>query len=290
MKTWYRKIVVAILVLLLLASSHALADKRVALVVGNSDYAYVPRLRNTINDARDVAGELRKLGFQTLEAIDVSRDQMRRYVDSFASAIRGADLGLFFYAGHGIAVNGINYVIPVDALPRSMEDVNRQLVPVDEVVRVLLLEPRQTVVMLDACRNNPFVPILQKFGVRSVSRGLAPVRRQPRLGAGGLSALETGNINMFVAFATQPGKVASDGLSNDTHSPFSKALITHIGQRIEIRELMLRVRSTVANRTRNFQIPWDQSSLIKPIYLAGKPEPRVQYRTRPATRFVMPPP
>ena len=268
-----------------LVSFPAEAGKRVALVVGNGAYLHIPGLANTKNDARGLASGLRRLGFQVLEAIDTDFRTLRDYIHSFSNALIDAELGLFFYAGHGIAVDGINYIIPVDANLTSYDDVERQLISTDRVVRALNYGNIPSVVMLDACRENPFVPNLQKSGdSRRVTRGLASMKPRKSVGGGGLSSLETGNINMYVAFATQPGNLAADGLVGDRHSPFSKALIENLHRKVEIRELMGNVRASVVRRTNNQHVPWDQSSLVNTIYLAGKPKPatrRRSVRTRP---------
>ncbi len=126
-------------------------------------------------------------------------------------------------------------------------------------------------VFLDACRENPFVKQVSKIQEVTVSRGLVATKRiKPP--SGGLSRLETGTQNLFVAFATSPGDVAMDGLPGEKHSPFSKGLILHLNDKLEVREMMTKVRASVAQETNYKQIPWEQNSLLKPVYISGKPE------------------
>ncbi len=152
----------------------------------------------------------------------------------------------------------------------NQNDVEQDLLLVDDVLGVSLKD-QQMLVFLDACRENPFIAQVSKIKDITVSRGLVVTKRiKPK--SGGLSRLEAGTQNLFVAFATEPGNVAMDGLPGEKHSPFSKGLIRYLNDKLEIREMMTKVRASVAQETNYKQIPWEQNSLLKPVYISGKPE------------------
>lgn len=250
----------------------AMANDRVALVVGNAHYQHVPALGNTGNDANDVTTKLKGLGFDVIKVIDGTAREQRSAIATFKKRLRSADVGLFYYSGHGIAVNGANYIIPVDAKLASNDALDRELVRVDSVIDGSASSGKKLLLFLDACRDNPFLQKVAMLSGVSASRGLAVTKRMQELKADvGLSRLEAGNQNLFVAFATQPGNVALDGLPGSRNSPFTAAFIQHVDQKFEVRELLTRVRASVANGTDFKQIPWEQNSLLEPIYLAGKP-------------------
>lgn len=252
--------------------SAAHASGRVALVVGNAKYQHVPVLGNTSNDANDVTAKLKGLGFDVIKVVDGNAKQQRSAIATFKKKLRTADVGLFYYSGHGIAVNGANYIIPVDARLASSDAVDRELVRVDSVIDGNAAKGKKMLLFLDACRDNPFLDKIAKLSGMSASRGLAVTKRIKDLKTDvGLSRLDAGNRNLFVAFATQPGNVALDGLAGSHNSPFTAAFVKHVEQKLEVRELLTRVRASVANGTDFKQIPWEQNSLLEPIYLAGKP-------------------
>ena len=247
------------------------AGRKLALVIGNSAYQGVPTLPNPRNDAIDVSGRLESVGFDVIKLTDATGQQQKNAVRIFLERMKNYDIGLFFYAGHGISINGHNYLIPVDASISSPSAVDRELLRVDQVLGASLNQ-KKMLVFLDACRDNPFVNQVSNFGNMHVSRGLSVTRRIKINAAQGLSRLDSGNQNLFVAFATQPGNVASDGLAGDKNSPFSKGLIKHLPEQLEVRELMTKVRASVARDTGYRQIPWEQNSLLEPVFLAGKPD------------------
>jgi hypothetical protein len=184
------------------------------------------------------------------------------------------DIGLFFYAGHGISINGYNYLIPVDASISTQEAVKRELLRVDRILGATV-EKKKILVFLDACRDNPFKKQVAQLGQISVSRGLLVSKRIQTIhldDSQGLSRLDSGNENLFVAFATQPGNVALDAVAGEQHSPFSKGILAHLQEPLEVRELMTKVRATVAQATDFKQIPWEQNSLLEPIYLGARPD------------------
>lgn len=230
------------------------AAKRVALVIGNSGYQHVAELANPGNDAEAIANALKSLGFEVLAGIDLDRDGLEAAVSDFSRASRGAELTLFYYAGHGLQVNGKNYLIPVDAELSDEADLDFQTVSMDAVLRSMERERRTNLIILDACRNNPLAKNLARsMGTRSASigRGLAP--------------LETG-VGTLISFATQPGNVALDG--NGRNSPFTTALLQHINtQNLDVALMMRRVRRDVMDATGGAQVPWSNSSLTDAVYL-----------------------
>jgi hypothetical protein len=226
----------------------ALAEKRVALVVGNSSYTGTAPLRTPVNDAADVASALDRLGFDVIRGIDLDYAGMREKVKLFSERLVGADVGLFYYGGHGIQVSGKNYLVPVDARLNAASDLDFIAMDLDLVLRNMEREAPTNIVFLDACRDNPLVANLAKsMGTRSsaITRGLARV--------------ESG-VGTLIAFATQPGNVALDGTGRN--SPFAAALLKIIEQPgVPISDVMISVRREVLRATENRQVPWDHSSL-----------------------------
>ena len=206
--------ITAVLVSLALLPAAALADKRVALVVGNSAYQHTPKLANPKNDATDVSAALKTLGFQVIDGLDLDKAAFDRKVRDFATALQGADAGVFFYAGHGLQVAGQNYLVPVDAELTTAATLEFEMLRVDVVHRVMERQTSTNVLFLDACRDNPLARNLARaMGTRSaeIGRGLAP--------------LESG-VGTLISFSTQPGNVALDGAGRN--SPFAGALVKHM--------------------------------------------------------------
>ena len=240
----------------------AAPEKRVALVIGNAAYAHAPRLDNPANDAKDMAAALRKLGFDVIEGIDLDETNMRRTVKRFAEMLTGGDVGLFFYAGHGLQVNGQNYLVPVDAKLQTAAGLDFELVRLDVVHRTMEREAKTNVIFLDACRDNP------------LSRNLAGAMgtRSSQIGKG-LAVVESG-VGTLISFSTQPGNVALDGTGRN--SPFAGALVKHITQPTEdLSTLLIRVRNDVMAETKDRQIPWEHSALRAKLFLVPPlpPEP-----------------
>jgi hypothetical protein len=227
----------------------ALAERKVALVVGNSGYANVPRLPNPRNDASDIIERLKSLGFDVIPGLDLDRNTFLTSLASFGRAAEGADVALFFYAGHGLQVNGQNYLVPIDSKVEYEAELDIALIPVSLVMQQLARGSRVNIVMLDACRDNPFAKDLSRtLGTRSSSA----------LGRG-LSRIQTAS-GTFIAFATQPDNVAQDGTGRN--SPFTKAVLAHIDQPgLSLSDLMIDVRNDVMQQTNGKQVPWDSSSL-----------------------------
>jgi uncharacterized caspase-like protein len=203
--------IAAVLLSLALLPAAAHADKRVALVVGNSAYQHTAKLANPKNDATDLAGALRKQGFQVIEGFDLDKAAFDRKVRDFATALQGSDVGVFFYAGHGLQVAGQNYLVPVDAELTTAAALEFEMVRVDVVHRVMERQTNTNVLFLDACRDNPLARNLARaMGTRSADIGR------------GLAAVESG-VGTLISFSTQPGNVALDGAGRN--SPFAGALI-----------------------------------------------------------------
>jgi uncharacterized caspase-like protein len=240
----------------------ALAQERVALVVGNAKYLNANVLPNPGNDGRAIAKTLRDIGFDVAEGYDLDRNAMERVLREFLRKTAAARIALLFYAGHGMQVDGRNYLIPVDAKLESPSDLNFETVELDKILENLNDASRANIVILDACRDNPlartFASRLGASRSAAVSSGLA-----------GYSNLGTGTL---IAFATAPGAVALDG--KGANSPFTRALARHMRTPgLEVRQMLTRVRADVAAETMSRQIPWDNSSLLGEVYLAGLGRP-----------------
>ena len=231
---------------LLAISGPAAAEKRVALVIGNSAYQHTAALKNPSNDATDIAGKLRALGFEVIDGTDLSKADMESRIRAFADKLQGSDVGLFFYAGHGLAADGRNFLAPVDAKLQSETDLDFEAVDLSLVLKQMERNSRVSLVFLDACRDNPLALNLAATS-RSlqVSRGLARVDRA---------------VGMMIAFSTQPGNVALDG--EGRNSPFTNALLHHIDtEGTSINDMMIEVRNDVLKETDGKQVPWENSSL-----------------------------
>ncbi len=225
----------------------AQADRRVALVIGNGAYEDAGLLPNPVNDAIDLARALRAIGFEVVEGHDLGKRDLERKVGEFADALAGADVGMFFYSGHGLQVDGRNFVLPVDARLDVPAKLKLEAVPMDDVLDIMEQQTRISLVFLDACRNNPFAR-----GLGTSTRAAVPL--------GGLAQFDSAR-GSFIAFSTSPGSVALDGTGRN--SPFVSALLEHIatpGQ--SINDLMIEVRRDVIAATRNSQRPWEQGSLV----------------------------
>ena len=228
---------------------------RVALVIGNNDYRVAGKLANPTNDAADIAGALRKLGFAVVEGRNLDRRGMDDIVRQFGRRLDGADLALFFYAGHALQVGGKNYLVPVDATLERPGDLAFDAVDVSVVLAQMEAEKRVNLIFLDACRDNPLARTLARsMGARSAAVGQ------------GLASIQSA-IGTMIVYATQPDNVALDGTGRN--SPFTGALLRHIATPgLDIATLMRRVRADVVTETREKQVPWDHSSLIGEVVLA----------------------
>ena len=242
--------------IVLLGGCPAMAENRLALVIGQSAYRSVPALPNPANDARAMTQLLTDSGFEVLAASDLSQDQLREKVSEFAGqvATKGPDtVALVFYAGHGLQIDGENFLVPIDIDVKREADIPIQAVRLNDVLNTLASVPsKMRILLLDACRNNPFPEINKTAG-----HGLAIVDAK------------TGSPGTFVSFSTSPGAEAEDG--NGSDSPYTTALLTAAKEPgIPIEETFKRVRLQVNRATEGRQTPWDSSSLTDDFsFLAG---------------------
>ncbi len=248
--------VIASLICMLFTAQAAKADRRVAFVVGNGAYKNVAQLPNPPIDAKAMAAALRNVGFEVVEGTNLTRDKMTEKLLDFGKKTQGADVAVFFYAGHGIAVNGTNYLLPVDADIKSEMDVKLgAAINIDLTLDQTMNDAKVKLVFLDACRDNPFAAkIKSNATTRSVSV------------QSGLAEMQSGE-GTLIAFATGPGQTALDG-QEGTNSPFTRALIAHVTQPgIEIQQAMTEVRAQVNEETNKGQLPWGHTNLIGAVYL-----------------------
>ncbi len=231
----------------------ASAQKRVALVIGNSAYKNTPPLANPRNDAADVVAALKGFGFEVVEGYDLDKTGMDRTVRNFAVALQGADTGVFFYAGHALQVQGQNYLVPIDAELTAAAALDFEMVRLDLVQRTMENNARTNILFLDACRDNPLARNLARsMGTRSASIGK------------GLANMEAG-VGTLISFSTQPGNVALDGTGRN--SPFAGALVSNMRTSSDdLGTLLIAVRNDVIKATGNKQIPWEHSSLTGRFY------------------------
>lgn len=251
-------------------STSAFASNRVALVIGNGDYVHASELPNPPKDAVAVAAALERIGFEVFKGVDLTIDQSRDLIGDYVQALDGADTGLVFYAGHGIQVEGENYILPVDASLENKSDLRFNVVSLGDLVEDSSDPGRTNIYILDACRNNPLSRSFSRKSRSTVGQGLA------RLSAG------TGTM---IAFATAPDDVALDGVGDN--SPFTQALLNHIETPgLEINQMMTRVRADVYDSTGEQQLPWTNSALLGEFFFLpgdGQDPP-------PQTRIIKPAP
>ncbi|WP_334403185.1 tripartite tricarboxylate transporter substrate-binding protein [Bradyrhizobium sp. AZCC 2289] len=245
------------LVACLLAFTHpSRAETRVALVIGNGAYLNVSRLPNPANDAADVAAALRHSGFDTILAVDLNRSGMDDAVIKFARAARTADVAMFYYSGHALQFGGVNYLAPVDADLKDEADL-RRMTRVDEIVSDLQQAKNLRILVLDSCRENPLADQLK----RSIGSTRAlPLQR-------GLARIDSPQ-GMIVAYATQAGRTAEDGVGRN--SPYTASFLKHIEEQEEIGTIFRRVSSDVYEATKHEQLPELSLSLIGEFYLRGR--------------------
>ena len=258
-----RLLILAFSVIGILASSNvAKADRRVAFVVGNGAYKNVTPLPNPPIDSKAMAGLLRNVGFDVVEGTNLTRDKMTEKLLDFGKKAQGADVAVFFYAGHGIAINGTNYLLPVDADIKSEMDVKLgSAINIDLTLDQTMGDAKVKLVFLDACRDNPFAAKLRSLkSTRSVNVQT------------GLAEMKSGE-GTLIAFATGPGQTALDG-QEGTNSPFTRALLANIAKPgVEIQEAMTKVRAQVNEETDKDQLPWGHTNLIGLVYLNPAPTP-----------------
>jgi formylglycine-generating enzyme required for sulfatase activity len=260
----------ALLLLTLFASFGASAEVRVALVVGNSDYASGP-LPNPANDAKLIADTLTSLHFEVIRRIDADQVTMKRAIQEFGAKLEKGGpsaVGLFYYAGHGVQINGRNYLIPVNARIEREGDAEIEAVSADWVLEQMRFARNAlNFVILDACRNNPFA-------------------RSMRGGSSGLAVMDS-PTGILIAYSTSPGSVAADG--NGRNSPYTEALSkAMLTEHEPVEQIFKHVRVGVMNQTSGKQVPWEASSLTGDFYFSGSagaaaPPPAAQVRPAPVT-------
>jgi uncharacterized caspase-like protein len=257
--------------LIALHSQPALAERRVALVIGISGYQAVPQLTNPSRDAEAMSSLFRKAGFDVIEsARDPGISDLRKAIRQFSETSRDADMAVVYYAGHGIEVDGVNYLVPVDAKLKSDFDVEDETISLDRILRALDNAKRLKLVILDACRDNPFLKTMKRsIGTRSVGRGLAK--------------FEPAMSDTLVAYAAKAGAVAIDG--DGQNSPFATALVKYIAEPgLDLRIAFGRVRDDVLKSTAHRQEPFVYGSLggdtVALVPQAAKPvDPEAAART-----------
>ncbi|MEZ5872724.1 MAG: caspase family protein [Nitratireductor sp.] len=233
---------------LLFAATGALADKRVALVIGNSAYENAGQLANPANDAADMAATLKELGFVVITGSDLDNRGMRDKVREFSAELRGADTAMLFYAGHAMQLNGENYLAPVDTRIEFESDLDFETIPLKFIQAQMEREAKTILLFLDACRDNP---LTRSMKVASRSQGASRGLAEEKLASSGI----------LIAFSTNPGNVALDGKGRN--SPFTTALLDNIKRPgVEISTLMTDVRVQVVKDTGGQQTPWINSALL----------------------------
>jgi hypothetical protein len=252
-----------LLVFLLVMTGPATAADRIALLIGISDYRSIPPLKNTVNDATDLSATLKGVGFDVTTLINVSGQELRAALDRFSFKAEAADLALIYFAGHGVEVQGENFLIPVDADVQSNKDIQQQAVSLRDFLHSVDKARTMRVVILDSCRDNPFGDVIDLS--KPVEAG--DTSRSTR-GAGGL-APPSPDRGTLVAFAARDGNVALDGEGDN--SPFAQALIDKMARPdLEISLMFRAIRDDVLNRTGNRQEPHTYGSLTgTPFYLAS---------------------
>lgn len=226
------------------------SQKRVALVIGNAKYQGAPGLRNPVNDAKAMSDSLSELGFEVIEATDATQKEMNRAITSFGSKLNQETVALFFYAGHGLQVKGKNYIIPIDAQIESEAAIASEAVSVDAVLEQLNASP-VSIIVLDACRNNPFERSFRKMG------------------GGGLAQMDAPQ-GSFIAYATAPGKTAADG--DGENGLFTQELLKQINESgLDLEKVFKRVRANVFAKSGGAQMPWDSSSMTGDFYFNPGP-------------------
>ena len=247
-------------VLVTLLAHPASAERRVAFVVGNGAYRHTTPLPNPAIDAKGMAALLRNVGFDVIEGVDLDRAGMTARLSEFAVKTQGADVALLFYAGHGIAVNGKNYLLPVDADLNSEFDIKfGAAIDIDATLDQTMADAKVKLVFLDACRDNPFADKIRSAArTRSVTvlSGLAEMKSSE---------------GTLIAFATGPGQTAIDGRQGE-NSPFTRALLKNLTEPgVEIRHALTKVRAQVSEETNKQQLPWENTNLTGFLYLNPAP-------------------
>ena len=268
-KTTVQYVAMFLLLLLLLlgAEASAASDARYALVIGNSDYQYAAKLTNPKNDSADIAEALEDLHFDTRLLQNATKQQIETEVQKFIAFLELEEgVGLFYYAGHGVQLQGDNYLVPIETHAGSDEEIQGQSYNIANLLNSMRkIKTATNIIILDACRDNPF-KTAGKEGSRSAAptgtRGLknSTLAKQNT----GLSKLDA-PPNTLIAFATAPGRVAQDG--DGRNSPYTTKLVESMQRTgLTIGQVFRQVRADVVEQTNGEQIPWESSSLINDFY------------------------
>ena len=241
----------------------ALAGSKVALVIGVSDYKSISPLKNTVNDANALSAVLNDIGFDVTTLINANGGDMRKALETFAFETETADLALIYFAGHGVEVQGENFLIPADAAVTSNADIQKEALSLDDLLAAVDHARKMRIVILDSCRDNPFGDVIDLSNSTQSSTSDTATR-----GVGGM-APPVPDRGTLVAFAAKDGNVAMDG--NGSNSPFALALMDKMQQEgLEISLMFRQVRDDVLSRTANRQEPHTYGSLSGiPFFLAG---------------------
>ncbi len=249
----------------------------VALVIGNSSYENLSPLTNPANDARAIEKLLNDLGFETELALDRDTRRLARDLDIFIEDAEGADVAIVYYAGHGIEAGGENFLVPVDADLTALEAAGERLVPISAQLERLQETVPVTIIMLDACRDNPFPPgatVTIEAGEPAVAMGNGGLSETRGGGALGARVRTTENFGSVIAFAAEPGRVALDGAPGE-NSPYTTAILRHLETMAgeEFGLVMRMVAEEVYLKTKGQQRPWINESLRRLLYFGSAPEP-----------------
>lgn len=268
----WRTAMLGVAAIMWVSISPAMADRRVALVIGNSDYLDVPALENPRNDAEDVAAALKRLGFETVLSLDADRDAMGKALEEFAGKVEGADVALFYYAGHAMQHQGVNYLMPTDANLTSAAGL-RRMTKLNDIVSDVRRAKALRIMVIDACRDNPLTEKLEATQTAAAgatrSAGLAKISRTMAKSATA-SAEPLNRGGDIIVYAAEAGRTAADGAGRN--SPFSGAFVKYVeteGQ--EVVSLMRRITTSVQEETKGEQRP--ELSLAVPFEFYFKPGP-----------------
>jgi hypothetical protein len=252
--------------ILCLLNQPALADKRVALVIGNGAYLHAPHLPNPPHDAEDVAAALKRTGFETILGVDLDKTRMDDAAINFAKAAREADVAVFYYSGHAMQYSGVNYLIPIDAQLSDEADL-RRAVRVDDVLDDLKQAKNLRILVLDSCRDNPLADELKRSIGRTRSASIAR----------GLAKIDSPD-GTIISYSTQSGRTAADG--DGRNSPYTTAFLKHIEDKDEVSTVFHRISADVYDSSSGTQVPELSLSFFGEFYLNGK----LQITISPAPR------
>jgi len=235
-------------------------ERRIALVIGNSKYKNSP-LKNPENDAKSIAIKLREFDFEVIEIVNQNRIEIYKAIKRFGEKLKQSDVGLFYYAGHGMQVNGENYLIPINSPIESEDEVPYNAINAKEILaKMESARSSVNIVILDACRNNPF-----PSSFRSNSRGLARIDAP---------------VGTLIVYSTAPGQVAADG--DGENGLFTNHLLKQMSKaNTDIRDVIMATRADVIEATSGNQVPWESSSLVNKFYFANNPIEQTQTPTQP---------